>query len=406
MTAIFMVWNSTGLAIASDRSASATETDEAGNVRVLFNEYESKIFKPSNRNFAAASAGSAAINGVPIQGILHQWNKTCEQKATLFDYAESFVQWFASTSLLETAHNGQDVTSNYVAACLEFVFERLAEVEQDLNSYINTINQIFTEWEENNPPNIYGNAVEKKGVEFRQNNSIQADIPLYHSFVKRFENFRLPDSVYEGYEEDLSRIFDAEFKESQQVDFDPEDPWNSLLKQRLMQFVPNYVNGKWEYADILFAGYGENDWLPSAVKIRIYDFDQMIPWVVITKVTDIDSVWYQYLGQNETVSRFWDPISSVVRNEITEVLNVKFGNRNYLEKVLTEIDTVISSHDGDLLNPIRKKIKLLSVDKLAFIAQQMVSLESFNSFIHEYLPTVGGDIDIVKLTRVDGEHRL
>lgn len=398
-----MVWNSTGLAIASDRSASATETDEAGNVRVLFNEYESKIFKPSNRNFAAASAGSAAINGVPIQGILHQWNKSCDQKATLFDYAESFIQWFASTSLLETVHVDQDVTSNYVGACLEFVLEKLSEVEQNLNSYINTINQIFNEWEDNNPPNIYGNAVENKGIEFRQNNSIQADTHLYHSFIKRFENFRLPDDVYTGYEEDLSTIIDNKFKENQETEFNPEDPWNVLLKQRLMQFIPNYVNGKWEYADILFAGYGEHDWQPSAVKLRIYDFDQMIPWVVVTKVTDSDSVWYQYLGQNETVSRFWDPISSVVRNELTEALNVKFGNRNYLEKVLTEIDTVISSHDGDLLNPIRKKIKLLSVDKLAFIAQQMVSLESFNSFIHEYLPTVGGDIDIVKLTRVDGE---
>ena len=42
-------------------------------------------------------------------------------------------------------------------------------------------------------------------------------------------------------------------------------------------------------------------------------------------------------------------------------------------------------------------------DKLQFIAEHMVAMESFRSYIEEYLPTVGGQVDCVKLSRVDGE---
>jgi hypothetical protein len=88
-----------------------------------------------------------------------------------------------------------------------------------------------------------------------------------------------------------------------------------------------------------------------------------------------------------------------VKKEMTQKLQEQFGKKTYLPKVLGTIDEVIGSHDDDFVGPIRDKIELIGVEQLAFVAQQLVSLESFKSFINEYLPTVGGKIDCITLTR-------
>ncbi len=404
MTAIFLVWNKTGLALAADKSLTATERDEDGNERVLFNDFESKIFKGKNRNFAIGMAGNAEINGIPVQGILHKWEKNCETKNYLTDYVEDFLKWLASYSLLEFAASNNSTTTNYVSGSLKHIQVRIDSKADSTEDNLNIVKEVFADWQANNPPNIFGFSPLKFTTDYETNESIDSDQHLSIEFCKRFADFRLDDEFYGNYIASLSEIVIGEFKEIFTSEFDETIAWHREIRDGMVKFLIDHTNGNFRTADLIFVGYGESDWYPQAVKISLYNFDQMLPWAVVNKVTNPIAVWYQSLGQNQTFENFLDPINVTVKNEIYEALQSNYGKKPYLEKIVADIDRVIDSHGNDLLGPIRNKIKLLSIDKLAFLAQQMVSLESFHSFIREYLPTVGGEIDVVKLTRVDNEY--
>lgn len=403
MTAIFLVWNKAGLALAADKSLTTTEWDNEGNERVLFNDFESKIFKPLNRNFAIGSAGNAEINGIPIHGILSQWEKNCENKNYFLDYVEDFLKWFANNSGLENAVTNNLYTKDYTEGSLNHIKSIIFKDLSDENELIDRVKEIFSNWEKNNPPNIYGFSPLKYTTDYEVNESIKTDGELCIDFCKRFAEFRLDEELYGEYLNSLEDIVVETFREVFEYELDININWHREIKERMVKFLIDHTNGNARTADFIFVGYGELDWIPKAVKVSLYNFDQLLPWAVVKKVTNPVAVWYQALGQYQTFDNFLDPINISVKNEIYEILNDKHGKKTYLEKILTDIETVIESHQNDLLDPIRKKLRLLSIDKLAFLAQQMVSLESFNSFIREYLPTVGGEIDVVKLSRVDRE---
>ena len=73
MTAIFLVWNYAGLAVAADQSVSVTTTKDDGTRETLWTETENKIFALKNEKVAIASSGSSTINTIPINVVLAQW---------------------------------------------------------------------------------------------------------------------------------------------------------------------------------------------------------------------------------------------------------------------------------------------------------------------------------------------
>lgn len=115
MTAIFLVWNTKGLALAADQSTSAITKDEDGNDQVLFTTFETKIYQPSGKNFAIAFAGNKNINGIPIRGIINQWSKNCADSESLLGYAESFIRWLATNSFLDNCKRDYSMSISYLS---------------------------------------------------------------------------------------------------------------------------------------------------------------------------------------------------------------------------------------------------------------------------------------------------
>jgi|688.fasta_scaffold39334_4 hypothetical protein len=400
MTAIFLVWNKTGLALAADQSVSATSRDEHGNAKVLFTSTETKIYRPEGRNFLIASAGNANINGIPIQGIINQWSRTCPELSSLSDYADSFIKWLATSSLLENCIPDYSESEDYLKTLLRaLVDEYLRESKASNNPNMENIARSrVKDWEMYCPPNIYGFAPEK----FSARNSNNIDKQDYINFVSRFADFRLDNENQSDFIATVDTLFNTCFVEvfeenSQILESEPE--LQDALRPILTKFFIDYVSNRGDRASLMFVGYGEYDWTPICIKIDVLDFDLALPRVTVERVTHPGAVWYQNLGQTDAVSRFWNPMSMEVKKEMTQKLQEQFGKKTYLPKVLGTIDEVIGSHDDDFVGPIRDKIELIGVEQLAFVAQQLVSLESFKSFINEYLPTVGGKIDCITLTR-------
>lgn len=399
MTAIFVVMNMNGLAIASDSAASAQMPDEKGNARTVFTEQVSKIYKNDKFQFVVASAGASAVNRIPIEGILNRWFSTCEAKDSLTDYVESFIKWLAEESCLEDAASNIPYLVEQMEEQLTAVRESLENEESE--SALQTIESLYDSWESTDMPNIYGFSEKKVDCPYQDDRMPE----LYSHFASRFIDYRLEGDLYNYF---LAEVEDA-FQEAYQNVFEASDLLQTteieLLRQRCVKFNIDFNDTNASKAELMFAGYGERDWIPYVITLSVFDFNTMLPRVSVRRVATPETKWYLALAASKAVNKFWDPVDANFAWDLRSKLSQKFKGRNYLKVVLEVLDQVASEHANDVVDPIRNKVSLLSVERLGFIARQMVAMESFNSFVFQYLPEVGGQIEVVTVTR-DGLKEL
>lgn len=392
MTAIFVVMNDAGLAIAADSAESVRMPDSNGESRTVFTQNVSKIYRKEEFGFAIAHAGDSTINRIPIEGIINRWLATCERSNTLEDYVESFIKWLAEFSLLEDLMWDYDLARKLIKRQLITLRSEIQERPEHNKSEI--IQELFDGWEKSDPCNIYGFSP-KKTEKFVNEKSAQ----LYSDFCKRFLDYRLRQDIYDAHIENLNLAFELAFDDVFESQNQIPDEEKEILKQRTLKFNIDHIDSFDDGARIMFAGYGEHDWLPKAIALDIHDFNSFLPKVSVRYVHNSESRWYMSLATSQAVDKFWRPVESEFESELREELSKKFAKKSYLKSIMDVIDEVVSKHEDDVVDPIRKKIRLLSVEKLAFIAKQMVAMESFNSFVYEYLPAVGGEIEVVKISR-------
>jgi hypothetical protein len=397
MTAIYMVWNRKGLAIAADQSVSLSETDQDGQERVIHTEAESKIYKPKGKNFVIATAGNEGVNGVPIAGILNQWSNQVGSYDSLEEYVVDFTRWFGMYSYLELTTSNYFISSRQIKSILGGVKANLDELEESSDVEHEILDQ-FNRWEKLDTPNVFAD-------NFPENipsDDYENFTDLNKRLVAKIAELKYEESTREQVVKEIESTFYADFEEKFETDFDSNSKIHNLIKEKTMSHLINFIDDRFSSADIMFAGYGSKDWLPTCYVLKLYDFEYSIPWMSVDSATEVKNVWYQELGQSTAVQKFWSPIESRVKREIFDSLEEKYSEHDELKDVIADINSVLDSHSRDTLDPIVEKVNVLSVKKLSFIARQMVSLESFRSFIHEFLPTVGGEIDCIMLTRDSG----
>lgn len=393
MTAIFVVMNKSGLAIAADSAVSAQAFDEEGEPRTVFTEQVSKIYKQERFNFVVASAGTSSLNGVPIEGILNRWLAGQEKSPFLTDYVESFIKWLAEDSCLENLMSDKPILLEQMEAQFRAIKK---SIEEDNSREITEIvSELYAEWEKIDFPNIYGFS-ERKIASPRPNN---LDSELFSSFTSRFLDYQLGENIHESFLQqqnaNFERAFDSIFGTTNLI----EDVAKELLRQKCVKFNIDFNDSSEPEARLMFAGYGESDWIPQIITLYLYDFDTLLPKVSVMDVPNAAKEWYSELASDDALNRFWKPVDANFESELRTKLSERFKGRNHLNVVLEIFDQTTSEHANDFLDPIREKIQILSVDKLAFIARQMVAMESFNAFIFQYLPEVGGEIEVVTITR-------
>jgi hypothetical protein len=73
--------------------------------------------------------------------------------------------------------------------------------------------------------------------------------------------------------------------------------------------------------------------------------------------------------------------------------------RRGCQKELLSPPAQLEELESERISEMRKKVNNLSLAKLEFVARSFVEMESLGSFLVEYLPSVGGDIKVVSMTR-------
>ena len=397
MTAIFLVWNYAGLAVAADQSVSVTTTKDDGTRETLWTETENKIFALKNEKVAIASSGSSTINTIPINGVLAQWENSCAPNFPhLEDYVHNFISWLCRTDLhTEFASNFSTVV-RMDRLCQAFS----AEISERQNEDPWTIvEQLINEWDSTEPQNLLGPDLMKylKTYEWTDR-----DRPLFSKFVARFQLSPLALEKINQTVADVEKQFEISFEKAFGHPLDRSIIWHAKLKEQAVSYFLNCIDGQEPHRmSLMFVGYGTDDWIPQAVILDLYDYDQPMPKIVIRRVTNPEWVWYETIGQDAQFSTFLTGVDEIIETNVTEVIREHLGEIDPEQpfSIPARVNRAFDDGRSSRVSTMRAKISLLSPSKLEFVAKQFVQIESLASFLQENLPSVGGDIDTITLTR-------
>jgi hypothetical protein len=395
MTAIFLVWNNKGLALAADQNVSMTRTNEDGKVETLWTETESKIYQVPNQKVVIASSGAGTINNIPINGILSQWAADVSPNfSDLASFAESFVKWLDNSTLEDQFKYGF-ATSYRMERLLKALLTKLTD-SPDVEP-LTVVENLFDFWESKEFPLLCGPGLNEYVSRYDWTDHSR---PLARDFLNRFADYKQSESISTYNIETLENIFNEQFNKIFERSYSAQNDWEFKLKERCIKYVLSYVDtDDNDPAVLMFTGYGNEDWTPTCVILRLWSYDLPLARITLDRINTPNWVWYEDIGQNDQINTFLNGIDWNIESALQ-----KFVSDNVTEGIIQqEHADVFQSRLDELTNTriesMRNKINSLPVTKLEFIARQFVELESLASFLVENLPSVGGEIDSVVISR-------
>ena len=384
-----MVWNNSGFALAADESLSITDRDAQGNERTLWTDTAEKIFSPQNHKICVASAGIGNLNSIPVDTLLTRWAEQLNNKLPkVEDYVVNFLSFIENTRVPNSWHYQHDLRIRID----QILFTFKEDYDQNPTNIIPFVRDIVNKWRSNEPVNIYGDEFNAYTKENRSEEDAQGKLW-----------FRLADKWTERekmvtQQDDLGSIrfliqdtLESCFLEIFESPLDLEIDWHKYILDTLVPYLLNTCDGE-RTANLLFVGYGADDWTPTAVKINLRNFNNCNPRATLVTVTEPRFVWYLELAQSSQVEMFLRGIDRAYKDRVIDI----FGE--LVDDADASIDK-IHEFENDRLTKMRAKVDNLSISKMEFVARSFVEMESLGSFLVEYLPSVGGNIRTISMTR-------
>lgn len=394
MTAIFAMWNKYGFALAGDSNASVGPGGKPDWVDPV-----EKVFKVDGHQIAFAASGAGAIDGVEVNELVREWQRQLiGERPTLEEYVEDFLLWFYKQELpiRYNAHN---------PAVLQSHLEKLRDRTEFANIQNMTREEIVQIWYEKLAPksielseiNLFG----RNFSAFDTNEELVAEDQLITNFAvdiqgKIDESESQSSRIYE-FMEALNRnaveVFPAVFE----VAFDVDSEWQNALLELFYLYMENtlpQITNDSSEAKFLFMGYGSTDWIPKAVVLHVFNSYCRIPQVGVFRITSPETTWYLSLAVDIATDQLIHGYNEGNFLEIDQVAQPHL-KKSHAEIFLGDLRGVSRQKIHETL----KKMERLTVERLEFLARSMVQLESLRSYLDEPLPGVGGDIQVVTMTK-------
>ena len=394
MTAIFAMWNRYGFALAGDSNASVGPGGKPDWVDPV-----EKVFKVDGHQIAFAASGAGAIDGVEVNELVREWQRQLiGERPTLEEYVEDFLLWFYKQELpiRYNAHN---------PAVLQSHLEKLRDRTEFANIQNMTREEIVQIWYEEIAPksielseiNLFG----RNFSAFDANEELVTEDQLITNFAvdiqgKIDESESQSSRIYE-FMEALNRnaveVFPAVFE----VAFDVDSEWQNALLELFYLYMENtlpQITNDSSEAKFLFMGYGSTDWIPKAVVLHVFNSYCRIPQVGVFRITSPETAWYLSLAVDIATDQLIHGYNEGNFQEIDQVAQPHL-KKGHAEKFLGDLRGVSRQKIHETL----KKMERLTVERLEFLARSMVQLESLRSYLDQPLPGVGGDIQVVTMTK-------
>ena len=395
MTAIFAMWNKYGFALAGDSNASVGPGGKPDWVDPV-----EKVFKVDGHQIAFAASGDAAIDGVEVNELVREWQRQLiGERPTLEEYVEDFLLWFYKQEL-PIRYNSDD------PEMLQTYLEELRDRTEFANVQNMARDEIVQIWYDEIAPksvylweiNVFGrnfsafDANEELSEEERVITDFASDIQRK---INESENQNSREYQFmEAAKKNAVEVFPFVFG----VEYDDESEWQSSVLELYYLWIENtwlQIAGEMgSEAKFLFMGYGSTDWIPKAVVLHVFNSYCRIPQVGVFRITSPETAWYLSLAVDIATDQLIHGYNEGNFQEIDQVAQPHL-KKGHAEEFLGDLRGVSRQKIHETL----KKMERLTVERLEFLARSMVQLESLRSYLDQPLPGVGGDIQVVTMTK-------
>ena len=404
MTAIYAMWNQGGFSIASD--SNATQTD--GESKPAWIDPIEKIVALNNHQVAFAGAGSSRIDGVDVNELVREWEKTLTSPFDhIEDYVINFLRWFYELDHVGIHFGSMTTLKNDFESNLRAWKNVLEEAEIDyVNADFASIVEAAIEtvsYHGIGELNLYG-------LRF-QDFEKQHLLPAFDSMDSEKFTYDIAMKIVNQIREKVRDSFEVAAKKTQMMDrmspfmqeiffnvfgfeWDPSISWQLAIMEIEYLWLENVFHNQGSIARCVFIGYGEKDWFPRAIKFSIGDTMHGIKKASLDLVANPDHQWYVNLGINRASSGLINGFSPDFRDEAPELLKEHI-KKNHKESVIE----AINKFGIDRKESTLEKTNSLNIDRLEYVARLFVEMEALNSYLVENLPGVGGNVQVVTMTK-------
>lgn len=404
MTAIYGMWNRGGFSIASD--SNATLIDEDG--KPAWVDPTNKIVALRHHQIAFASSGRSRIDGVDINELIKEWEKSLKYPLEhLEDYVINFLNWFyeldhagiyfGSTEILKENIESnlrawkdvlEDAEIDYINADFASIVEAAIETVNDQSiSDLNLYGLRFEDFERQHlvPAFTSGNS-EKFTYDIAMKIVNQIREKVLEGSKITVTKTHMMDRISPFMDEIFFKVFGHKW--------DPSISWQLAIMEIEFLWLQNVFHNLGGISNCVFIGYGEKDWFPKAVKFSIADTVHGIKKARLDLVANPDHQWYVNLGISTASSGLINGFSPDFHNEANEIF------KNHIKKNHHElIVEAMNEYGRDRKETTLDKTNSMSVDRLEYVARLFVELEALNSYLLENLPGVGGNVQVVTMTK-------
>lgn len=374
MTSEICIMNTEGVVLAADSAV----TISGGNEKKTYNTVN-KLFSMDKHNVGIMINGNATFNYLPLELIIKEYKKNLEdiQFTDINDYVTQFISFLDEFPESKSQYAELEFINQYVQELGKLINQ---ESETKINAILNEKGQIAVE-EVNE---IFIETVSYYHEEVKSKRNVIFEYK--HDYIKENYHRFIRDYIKNKYQE---QYINDEFVEKfiSFIEF--------VIKTDLM--VTNHSN-------IIFAGYGKNDVLPSMVDLDLMgSFDNKIKYFVRDKETisieNNNRASITPFAQTDMIETIIKGVHPSITNEIIDIfmnLEIELDRK---KEMLSKIDTFQNSY---FIRPFLNTIEHLPLVELPSVAETLINITSFKKKYSSNVETVGGPVDILTITKGEG----
>ena len=396
MTAIFAVWNNYGFSLAADSNQTAQKDNQT------WVDPVEKILMLEKHQIAFGAAGSTFHQGVEVNEIFRSWEKSLDNQEfdSFNEYFLNFAKWFAiqnfSASKIDIA-NFEHLAKTWLSEILKLTRKFESDfLEEDLENMLisqektgfDAVNFLGPDWE------LLSNFEEDE-----QGNTSEIDSLIIDLRVKLLQerpsiadnNFLFTDE--DKLDSDLFTKFTDVYLDIFEREFDAENQIDLKILELCICMISN-LSQTTRDIEIIMIGFGNHDWLPSAVSFKIYPAFFGLPRLFISAWSNPNINWYMSIAVDAAVEELTRGMSMERSREIVEFAG------NYISDSDVQLFAQQLNHkSNEKFHKTLSRLEYLTIDRLEFVSRLFVQIEALKSFLDEPVPGVGGDTKVISMTK-------
>ena len=146
--------------------------------------------------------------------------------------------------------------------------------------------------------------------------------------------------------------------------------------------------------EVIFIGYGENDWLPSGISFNLYTSIFGLRRLQISKYSNPNINWYMSIAVDAAITELAHGVSG---DRLTQIMEI--ASEYIEESTIGDFTEKIHKQSNEKFHKTLSKIDFLTIDRLEYVSKLFVQIEALKSFLDQPVPGVGGDIRVISMTK-------